>query len=127
MTTETLERGKVVEVAPLKLPKPVGFKVLCAVPSIDEKFDGTNLIKPDLQKKIEEHSTVVLYVLAMGPEAYTDTNKFPDGPWCKVGDFVLVRAYTGTRFKVNGQEFRVIYDDHVEAIVDDPRGITRAG
>jgi hypothetical protein len=52
--------------------------------------------------------------------------KFPGGPWCKEGDFVLVRTYSGTRFKIYGKEFRVINDDMIEAVVQDPRGLTRA-
>jgi co-chaperonin GroES (HSP10) len=67
-----------------------------------------------------------MFVMALGPDAYKDTAKFPSGAWCKEGDFVLVRAYTGTRFKIHGREFRIIYDDQVEGTVDDPRGYARA-
>jgi co-chaperonin GroES (HSP10) len=74
----------------------------------------------------EEHATTVLFVMRLGPDAYKDTTKFPSGAWCKEGDFVLVRTYTGTRMKIFGKEFRVIYDDQVECVVQDPRGITRA-
>jgi len=109
-----------------KMPEPVGFKILCAVPKVDDKFGDTGLVKPDSQIKIEEHSTVVLFVLKLGPHAYKDAERFPHGGWCKEGDFILVRAYTGTRFRVDGQEFRVINDDQVEAIVDDPRKLSRA-
>lgn len=114
------------EINPLKMPEPCGFKILCAVPKVEEKFGDSGIVKPDSQVKIEEHSTVVLFVLKLGPRAYKDAERFPDGPWCKEGDFILVRAYTGTRFKVNGQELRVIHDDQVEAVVGDPRGIGRA-
>jgi co-chaperonin GroES (HSP10) len=76
--------------------------------------------------KIEEHSTTVLFVVKVGPDAYKDEGKFPHGPWCKEGDFVLVRAYSGTRFKIHGREFRLLNDDQVEAVVEDPRGYTRA-
>lgn len=109
-----------------KMPEPKGFRLLCAVPQAEETFAGSGLLKPEQQKHIEQHSTVVLLVLKMGPQAYADKERFPDGAYCKEGDFVLVRAYTGTRFKIEGQEFRIINDDHVEAVVDDPRGITRA-
>jgi len=74
----------------------------------------------------EETGTTVLFVLAVGPDAYADKSRFPSGPWCKKGDFVLVRTYSGTRFKVFGKEFRVINDDMVDAVVADPRGISRA-
>ena len=68
----------------------------------------------------------MLFVLRMGASAYKDPERFPTGPWCKEGDFILVRTYTGTRFKIFGKEFRVINDDQVEFVVQDPRGITRA-
>jgi len=68
----------------------------------------------------------VLFVLKVGPEAYADKTKFPSGPWCKPGDFVLVRTYSGTRFKIFGKEFRLLNDDQIDAVVQDPRGITRA-
>ena len=121
MTNET----EVVQQA-TQLPKPQGWKVLCAVPEVEDKFSGTDLLKPESISKIEEHSTTVLFVVDVGPDAYKDTAKFPSGPWCKKGDFVLVRAYSGTRFKIHGREFRVLNDDQVEAVVEDPRGYTRA-
>jgi co-chaperonin GroES (HSP10) len=62
----------------------------------------------------------------MGDMAYSDKDRFPTGPWCKEGDFVLVRAYSGTRLKIHGTEWRIINDDTVEAIVEDPRGLYRA-
>jgi len=108
-----------------QLPRPQGYRILCAVPDVEEKFE-TGLLKPDTMVKTEEHSTVILFVLKMGAECYADSNRFPSGPWCKEGDFVLVRAYSGTRFKIHGREFRIINDDSVEAVVDDPRGYTRA-
>lgn len=114
------------EVGTRRMPEPTGFHILCAVPVADEKFEGSELVKPDQQKHIEEHSTVVLFVLKCGPRAYMDKERFPDGPWCKEGEFVIVRAYAGTRFKIDGREFRIISDDQVEGVVDDPRGITRA-
>jgi co-chaperonin GroES (HSP10) len=119
MTTEP-------EVPEQKMPKPVAWNILCMVPKADDKFEGTGLLKPDSQKHVEQHSTVVLFVLKLGPEAYKDKERFPGEPWCKEGDFVLVRAYTGTRFKVDGHEYRIIKDDQVEAVVDDPRGVLRA-
>jgi co-chaperonin GroES (HSP10) len=62
----------------------------------------------------------------MGPDCYLDKERFPTKPYCKEGDFVLIRAFQGTRFKVHGEEFRIINDDNVEAVVDDPRGYSRA-
>ncbi len=118
--TETPEqRGK-------QLPTPVGFKLLCIIPDADETFEGSSIVKADIVRRNEEHGTTVLFVMAMGPDAYGDKAKFPNGPWCKQGDFILVRTYSGTRFKIYGKEFRLLNDDQVEAVVDDPRGITRA-
>jgi co-chaperonin GroES (HSP10) len=109
-----------------QLPEPKGWKILCAVPEVEDKFEN-GLFKPDSTVRTEEHSTVVLFVVKLGDMAYKDMDKFPTGPWCKEGDFVLTRAYSGTRLKIHGREFRLLNDDMVEAIVEDPRGITRAG
>lgn len=110
------------------LPTPVGHKLLCIVPEVSEKIDGTtlDLVRDTATMKQEEHATTVLFVLRMGDSAYKDTERFPTGAWCKEGDFVLVRTYTGTRFKIFGKEFRIINDDQVECVVQDPRGLTRA-
>ena len=109
------------------LPDPTGWKLLCVVPDVSEKLDGTDLdlVKPTSFMKQEEHATTVLFVLKVGPDAYKDKAKFPTGAWCEEGDFVLVRTYSGTRFKIFGKEFRLINDDQVDAVVQDPRGITR--
>ena len=110
------------------LPTPTGYKLLCAVPPADEKIVGTtlDLVRDMASMRQEEHGTTVLFVLRIGPDAYKDKEKFPSGPWCKEGDFILVRTYTGTRVKIFGKEFRVINDDQVDCVVQDPRGITRA-
>jgi co-chaperonin GroES (HSP10) len=110
------------------LPEPTGWKLLCIVPDVSDKLDGTDLdlVKPTSVLKQEEHATTVLFVLKVGPDAYKDQAKFPNGAWCKKGDFVLVRTYSGTRFKIFNKEFRLINDDQVDAVVQDPRGITRA-
>jgi co-chaperonin GroES (HSP10) len=74
----------------------------------------------------EQLMTVTGVVLDMGAQAYSDKERFPNGPWCNVGDFVLFRSTTGTRIRVNGVEYRLMNDDSIEAVVADPRGITRA-
>lgn len=109
-----------------QLPDPVGYKLLCILPDVEETFEGTNIVKADSFMKGEEHGTTVLFVLKVGPEAYKDATKFPAGPWCKAGDFIVVRTYSGTRIKMYGKELRLINDDQVEAVVADPRGISRA-
>ena len=110
------------------LPEPTGWKLLCAVPPVSEKIDGTalDLVRDTSSMKQEESATTVLFVMKVGPDAYKDQTKFPAGAWCGVGDFVLVRTYSGTRFKIFGKEFRLINDDQVDAVVQDPRGLTRA-
>jgi len=109
----------------LQLPEPKGYKILCAIPEAEDTYKG-GIAKAANVKNVEEHSTVVLFVVKVGDLAYKDEVRFPTGPWCKEGDFVLTRAYAGTRFKIHGREFRIINDDTVEGVVEDPRGYTRA-
>jgi co-chaperonin GroES (HSP10) len=106
------------------LPNPSGFKMLCALVDATETFEN-GLLKADETMKNEEITSPVLFVVKIGPDAYKDTEKFPSGPWCQEGDFIITRPYTGTRVKIHGKEFRIIYDDQVEGVVQDPRGITR--
>ena len=108
-----------------KLPEPSGYRLLIAIPEVSEKTQG-GVFMPDQLKKAEETASVIGYVIKVGPEAYSDASKFPSGPWCSEGDFVIFRSYSGTRFKVMGKEFRLINDDTVEAVVEDPRGYSRA-
>jgi len=108
-----------------QLPKPSGYRILCAIPEVDEKIDGTDFIKPQETMMIEETLTTVLFVVDMGPDCYKDASRFPTGPYCKKGDFILIRPNSGTRLVIHGKEFRVINDDSVEGVVDDPRGIRR--
>lgn len=109
-----------------QLPRPAGFKILCVVPPADDTFEDSMLVKAAMSQRIEEQTTTVLFVVAVGPDAYKDPVKFPSGAWCKEGDFVLVRAYSGTRFTIHGREFRMINDDQVDGTVEDPRGYARA-
>lgn len=106
------------------LPNPKGYRLLVACPGIEEKTEGGIIIAEDYRKK-ESTASILGYVLEAGPDAYGDLDKFPTGPYCAPGDWVVFRSYSGTRFKVKGQEYRLINDDTVEATVDDPRGIER--
>jgi co-chaperonin GroES (HSP10) len=108
-----------------QLPKPTGYHLLCAIPEVDKQYES-GLIKADKTVHYEEILTTVLFVMDVGPDAYKDSAKFPTGPWCGKGDFVLVRPNSGSRIKIHGKEFRLINDDSVEAVVEDPRGISRA-
>lgn len=114
------EKGK-------QLPRPSGYRILCAVPEAEAHFEESEigLIKADETMRNEETLTTVLFVVDMGPDCYKDEKRFPNGPWCKKGDFVLVRPHSGSRLVIHGREFRIINDDTVEAVVDDPRGIKR--
>lgn len=107
-----------------QLPVPSGYHILCAIPEIEKEYES-GLIKADQTIHYEEVLTTVLFVVAMGPDCYKDPERFPSGPWCKVGDFVLVRPNSGSRLIIHGREFRLINDDTVEAVVADPRGIKR--
>lgn len=107
-----------------QLPKPQGYRILCAIPEAEKEFDS-GIIKSDETMRNEELLTTVLFVVDMGPDCYKDPTRFPNGPWCQIGDFVLVRPNAGTRLVIHDREFRIINDDSVEAVVQDPRGIKR--
>lgn len=109
-----------------QVPDPSTYHLLCVLPDIEEEYGESGLIKAGQTMHFEEVLSPVLFVVKMGPDAYKDEKRFPSGASCKVGDFVLVRPNTGTRIKIHGKEFRIINDDSVEAVVQDPRGITRA-
>ena len=108
-----------------QIPEPSGFHILCMVPEVEEKFDS-GIIKADTTVYAEERLTTVLFVMQLGPDCYKDQTRFPTGPWCKKGDFILVRPNTGSRLKIHGREFRIVNDDSVEGVVEDPRGVARA-
>jgi len=108
-----------------QIPTPSGFHILCMVPHVEDVYEN-GILKADSTVRVEEHSTIVLFVAELGPDAYSDKTRFPSGPWCRKGDFVLVRAYSGTRLKIHGTEWRIINDDTVDGVVEDPRGLGRA-
>ena len=107
-----------------QLPKPSGYRILCAIPEVEREYDS-GIMKADETIRVEEVLTTVLFVVDLGPDCYADKARFPNGPWCKKGDFVLVRPNSGSRLVIHGREFRIINDDSVEGVVDDPRGIKR--
>jgi co-chaperonin GroES (HSP10) len=109
-----------------QLPDPKTFHILCVVPEAMEEYAESSLIKSSQTMHYEEVLTPVLFVVKLGPDAYADKSRFPSGPSCKEGDFIIVRPNSGTRMKIHGREFRILNDDSVEATVEDPRGITRA-
>ena len=107
-----------------QLPKPSGYRILCAIPEVEKEYES-GIVKADTTLHYEELLTTVLFVVDLGPDCYKDEKRFPTGPWCKKGDFVLVRPNAGSRLVIHGREFRMINDDSVEGVVDDPRGIKR--
>ena len=111
-----------------QLPDPKTFHMLCVVPDAMEEYADSDvgIVKSSQAMMYEEVLTPVLFVVKVGPDAYKDAARFPSGPSCKQGDFIIVRPNSGTRLKIHGREFRIINDDSVEAVVEDPRGITRA-
>jgi len=107
-----------------QIPDPATYHLLCMLPEAKEEYEG-GLIKSAQTMQYEELLSPVLFVAKVGPDAFKDEKRFPSGPSCKVGDFVIVRPNTGTRMKIHGTEWRIINDDSVEAVVEDPRGIQR--
>jgi co-chaperonin GroES (HSP10) len=108
-----------------QLPTPSGYRILCAIPEVEEEYES-GILKSDQTIDYEEKLATVLFVVDLGPDCYADSTRFPNGAWCKRGDFIIVRPNAGTRLLIHGREFRMINDDTVEAVVMDPRGIKRA-
>lgn len=107
-----------------QLPEPKGYRILCALPEAESTFES-GIVKSADTMRNEEVLSTVFFVVKLGPDCYKDDKRFPTGPWCKEGDFILARPNSGTRLKIHGREFRIINDDSVEAVVQDPRGISR--
>lgn len=134
--SETLDLGLAIDLSAVmhkkleekaaQLPKPAGYKILCAIPEQEKEYEGDiGIIKADETLRYDELLTTVLFVVDLGPDCYMDKAKFPTGPWCQKGDFVLTRPNAGSRLLIHGREFRIINDDSVEGVVEDPRGIKR--
>jgi chaperonin GroES len=107
------------------LPEPKGYRILIALPEVQEKTAG-GIIRPDDLRKKEETASILGLVVELGPDCYSDPDRFPAGPYCKTGDWVIFRSYSGTRFKINGREYRLINDDTVEGVVANPQVFERA-
>ena len=108
-----------------QLPIPCGYHILVALPDVSDYYEGSTLLKTDNEKHREYITSIMGIVVDMGPAAYKDKERCSTGPWCKVGDYVMFRMNTGSRFRVNGKEFRLMNDDSVGAVIPDPRGICR--
>lgn len=124
---EKIERAEA-EQAELEkaIPKPTGYHVLIALPNVDDTFGESGIVKSNQTVREEYILSTIGLVLDMGDQAYNDKDRFPTGPWCKPGDYVMFRVNSGTRFKMGKQEYRLINDDSVQAVVPDPRAVSRA-
>jgi co-chaperonin GroES (HSP10) len=109
-----------------QLPKPVGYRLLIALPQVSETYEGTQIIRTDKERDREHIMSIIGLVVDVGDQAYSDPDRFPTGPWCKQGDYVMFRMNSGTRFRMGDTEYRLMNDDSIEAVVADPRGIQRA-
>ena len=105
-----------------RLPKPTGYRILIlpfTMSSITK--GGIHLASQTVDK--ERLATVVGYVVSLGPDAYGDLGKFPDGAWCKEGDWVIFGRYAGARFQIDGGDMRLLNDDEILAVIDNPEDI----
>lgn len=104
------------------LPKPTGWRVV-VLPyrGAQKTAGGIELAKETLER--QQLTTTCAYVLAVGPLAYKDTDKFPDGPWCKEGDWIIFGRYAGARMMIDGGEIRILNDDEILATIKDPEDI----
>jgi len=109
-----------------QLPKPVGYRLLIALPQVSETYEGTQIIRTDKERDREHIMSIIGLVVDVGDQAYSDPDRFPTGPWCRQGDYVMFRMNSGTRFRMGDTEYRLMNDDSIEAVVADPRGIQRA-
>ena len=125
MMTEPMQQSLIDDDLELELPIPVGYRILVAMPDVEETFGDSGIIKSSKEIHLDTVMSTIGLVLDVGEEAYSDKDRFPSGPWCKQGDYVMFRMNTGTRFKVRGKEYRLMNDDSIEAVVADPRGVTR--
>ena len=108
-----------------KIPEPTGFRIVLFPLRLEGKTKGGVLLTDDTITE-SQITTNICKVLKIGPSAYKDKERFPDGPWCKKDDWVLITRYSGSRIKIDGGELRIINDDEVLAVVDDPRDILPA-
>ena len=105
-----------------KLPLPTGWRILVLPFKMKDKTKGGILITDDVIERSQVASTCGL-VLDVGPDAYKDKERYPDGPWCKKGTWVIFARYAGSRMKIDGGEVRLLNDDEVLATVENPEDI----
>ena len=108
-----------------KLPKPTGWRIIVLPFRMDEKTKGGILMGQDTLDK-QQVASQCGNVLAMGPQCYKDKERYPDGPWCKVNDWVVFARYAGSRIQIEGGEIRLLNEDEILATVQDPKDILHA-
>ena len=107
------------------VPNPTGYRIVLFPLKLDSKTKS-GIILTDETVAESQITTNICKVLKVGPDAYKDKDKFPTGPWCKTDDWVLITRYAGSRIRIDGGELRIINDDEILAVIDDPRDILPA-
>ena len=105
-----------------KLPQPTGWRMLVLPFKMKDKTKGGVILAEDTLERQQVASQVGL-VMAMGPQCYKDKERYPEGPWCKVNDWIMFARYAGSRIKIEGGEMRLLNDDEVLATIDSPEDI----
>jgi len=126
--TKQVEKEKKVKKKPLEemsLPKPTGWRILVLPYKAKEKTKG-GIILSDKTVTESQIATNCGLVMDMGPDAYNDKDKFPNGPWCKKKDWVLFARYAGSRIYIDGGELRILNDDEILGTIEDPEDILHA-
>ena len=105
-----------------KLPQPTGWRMLVLPFKMKDKTKG-GLVLAETTIERQQVASQVGLVLAMGPQCYKDKERYPEGPWCKVNDWIMFARYAGSRIKIDGGEMRLLNDDEVLATIDSPEDI----
>ena len=117
-----LNNSKQITKETTKLPQPTGWRILVLPFKMGEKTKGGILMGQDTLEK-QQVASQCGNVLAMGPDCYRDKNRYKQGPWCKVGDWVMFARYAGSRIKIEGGEVRLLNDDEILATIKNPEDI----
>tara|TARA_R110000737_G_scaffold124252_1_gene156453 strand:+ start:149 stop:580 length:432 start_codon:yes stop_codon:yes gene_type:complete len=117
-----LKKSKQITQESTKLPQPTGWRILILPFKMGEKTKGGILMGQDTLEK-QQVASQCGNVLAMGPDCYQDKDRYKQGPWCKVGDWVMFARYAGSRIKIEGGEVRLLNDDEILATIKNPEDI----
>ena len=109
----------------MSLPKPTGWRIIVLPYKAKERTKG-GIILSDKTVTESQIATNCGLVMDVGPDAYSDKDKFPNGPWCKKKDWVLFARYAGSRIYIDGGEIRVLNDDEILGTIEDPEDILHA-